>query len=294
MLINLRDGALLVLAIAGFTVAAWFALPAQETAPPAVAAPAPARRVDQMGWLASLPQPAPGKDVFPVVADRRASVNGRNGRAVDLGGKTVAAYIAERIGKARSGDAAAAYAVYQAESICAANQDPVAQYQDPAEHEAFLREREKLVALCAGVSPAQVQERLGFLDAAARAGNIKAQLDFYTEGPYGREFNMADNATDPTVGKWKEDALAYLKQAGNKCDHFALATLSNVYDAGALTARDMRTAMAYAIAAAVPRKMVLTEEQLRSRFGEDLSAADFEGARQLGATLASQACPGPN
>ncbi|SHH57079.1 hypothetical protein [Massilia sp. CF038] len=291
MLMKLRDSALFVLGIAALTVAAWFALPAKENEPAPVPAKAAQKPVDQIGWLASLPQAAPDRDLFPPVPSRSASVNGRNGRALDLGGKTVAAYIAERIGKARGGDAAAAYEVYQAESICAANADPVAPYADPTEHAAFLKEREAMVALCAGVSPAQVQERLGFLAAAARAGMIKAQLDFYTEGPYGREFDMAENASDPTVVQWKLDALSYLKQAGDKCDHFALATLSNVYDAGALTARDMRTSMAYAIAAAAPRKMELTEEQLRSRFGEELNGADFDSARQLGAALTAQACP---
>jgi len=112
------------------------------------------------------------------------------------------------------------------------------------------------------------------------------------EGPYGRDFDIAANASDPTVKKWKEDAVTYLKQAGDKCDHFSLALLSNVYDAGTLTERDLKTSMGYAIAAAVPRKKPLTDEQLRGRFGDELSAADFDSARQLGEQLARQACPG--
>lgn len=252
---------------------------------PAIAAATPG----QAGWFSSMPSTA-GSGSDPGTAPG-AAVYGRNGRAINLGGMTVAQYIASRVGVARSGDAKAAYEVYQAESVCAANEDPVPEYHDPAQKELFLRERAGLVKLCAGLSPAQVQERLGFLGTAARAGDVGAQVDFYMEGPYGRAFDIAENGADPIVQKWKEDALAYLKQAGNKCDHFSLALLSTVYDAGQLTERDMRSSMAYSIAAAVPRKKPLTEEQLRTRFGDDLSAADFDSARQLGEQLARQACP---
>jgi len=289
---TLRTSALVFLGIAGIGVAMYFARP--DDPAPQPAAPRVAAAPMQPRWFSTLPQPSSGNADFPAPATPAgATVNGRNGRAVDLGGKTVAQYVAARIGKARGGDAAAAYEVYQAASICAANEDPVADYHDPAEKEAFLRDRQSRVTLCAGMSPAQVQERLGFLDAAARSGNIHAQVDYYMEGPYGRDFDIAANASDPTVKKWKEDAVTYLKQAGDKCDHFSLALLSNVYDAGTLTERDLKTSMGYAIAAAVPRKKPLTDEQLRGRFGDELSAADFDGARQLGEQLARQACPAP-
>lgn len=259
---------------------------------PAVPAAPPARATapGQPGWFSSPPQSGASLADPRAALATGAAVVGRNGRVINLGGLTVAQYIAGRLGAARSGDAKAAYDVYQAESVCAANEDPVAEYHDPAQKEQFLRERAGLVKLCVGMSPAQVQERLGFLGTAARSGNIDAQVDFYMEGPYGRAFDMTENAADPTVRQWKEQALGHLKQAGGQCDHFALALLSNVYDAGLLTERDMRSSMAYSIAAAVPRNKPLSEEQLRARFGEELSAADFASARQLGAQLAQQAC----
>jgi hypothetical protein len=260
---------------------------AAAAAPAVVVAPAALLPFGQAGWFSSAPQAA-----LPAAGEPGAPVYGRNGRAINLGGLSVAQYIASRIGAARSGDAKAAYEVYQAESVCAANEDPVADYHDPAQKAQFLREREGLIKLCVGLSPAQVQERLGFLGTAARAGHIAAQVDFYMEGPYGREFDMAQNGGDPAVQQWKEDALGYLKQAGGKCDHFALALLSTVYDAGQLTGRDPRTAMAYRIAAAVPRKKAVNEQQLRSEFGDELSTTQFDSALQLGAQLAQQACPG--
>lgn len=287
-----------ILAItAAACLGAWLVLRTPAADPVSGVAPAPAAAPKtaapgQGGWFASTPHSSASladPRVRPGSAD--AAIYGRNGRVVDLGGKTVADYIAARMGKARAGDVAAAYEAYQAASVCAANEDPVTDFGDPAEREQFMRERQGLAALCAGMTPAQVQERLGFLATAARAGKVDAQIDFYMEGPYGRHFDMADNPDDPIVKQWKQDALGHLQQAGNKCDHFALALLSTVYDAGQLTQRDLKMSMAYSIAAAAPRKQQLTEQQLRERFGEELSPADFAGAMQMGAQLSAQACP---
>ena len=282
----------------GIGLAAWFSAGRQgetDAVAGAPAAPAYVRQDAPSGqrWFSSVLQQTGADSPAPAgkAAPQPDAVYGRNGRVVDLDGKNVVDYIASRVGAARSGDVKAAYEVYQAASICAANEDPVADYHDPAERAAFLRERAGLVKLCAGMSGAQVQERMGFLGAAARAGHLGAQVDFYMEGPYGREVDIGANPDDAAVKQWKTEALTHLEQAGAKCDHFSLALLSTVYDAGQLTERDMAKSMAYSIAADVPRKKVQTEEQLRARFGEELSAEQFASARQLGAQLARQACP---
>ena len=268
---------------------AWLPDAVQES-PAVLATPAapPAQR-----RFSDVLRDAPGAGGQGLFAPRQANaIYGRNGRIVDLGGATVAQYLALRMGAARGGDVKAAYEVYQAMSVCATTDDPVAEYADPAERAAFLREREGVVKLCEGISAAQVQERLGFLAGAARAGHTGAQVDFYMEGPYGRDIDIAANPDDPVITQWKMDALGYLEQAGNKCDHFSLAVLSNAYDAGQLTGRDMVKSMAYSIAADLPRNKVQSEEQLRSRFGAELSPEQFTAARQLGTQLARQACPG--
>lgn len=286
---------ILIAAAAGTVwLAAWLheepaATPAPASAPTATAQAVPAAPPGQQRSMSSaLTLASTGSALTAPLAD---AVYGRNGRIVELGGKNVADYIAARMGAARSGDVKASYEAYQAASICAANDDPVADYHDPAERAQFLRARERTVALCAGMSAAQVQERMGFLAAAARAGHLGAQVDFYMEGPYGRAVDIDQNPDDPIIQQWKTDALTHLERAGSTCDHFSLATLSTVYDAGQLTARDMGTSMAYSIAADVPRKKVQTEEQLRARFGEELSAEQFASARALGAQLAHAACP---
>lgn len=280
---------LLLAAIAALGMAVWFGSGEPAALAPAPAAASAAASATQPRWFSSQPESGNSGELPRVAA--RATVNGRNGRAVDLGGLSVAQYIATRMQAARSGDVDAAYAVYQAESICAANNDHEPDYAEPDDRALFMQERASRVKLCEGMSPAQVQERLAFLAMAARAGKVDAQIDFYMEGPFGRDVDLVQVANDPAVKQWKDDAVAYLKQAGDKCDHFSLALLATVYDSGELTPRDMRAAMAYAIAAAVPRKMPLTEEQLRSRFGAELAEADFASARQMGEQLASQACP---
>ncbi|RSZ56329.1 hypothetical protein HF313_22610 [Massilia atriviolacea] len=291
---NARLPLLICLGLGAAGLGSWLAAglrapDADVAAAPVQPAPAPAAALAQPRWFASMPaaaDPGPGQ---PAV--KKTPVYGRNGRVIDLGGLNVAQYVGKHIAAARSGDPKAAYAVYQAESVCAANDDPVADYADPADLAAFQAERKELAALCAGMSPAQVQERLGFLNLAARSGNKAAQIDIYMEGPYGRSVDLAHNPDDPIVKQWKDDALAYLKQAGDQCDHFALALLSTVYDAGEITARDMRTSMAYSIAAAIPRQKPVTREQLRERFGEEMSADEFSGALALGEQLGRQACP---
>ncbi|MDQ1816342.1 hypothetical protein RBA41_23885 [Massilia sp. CCM 9210] len=293
-LMNARLPLLICLALGAAGLGIWLAtglLAGQAPAPVVAPRPAAAATLAAPRWFSSVPEAGAARPGPGMLSQKKAPVYGRNGRVIELGGLSIAQYIGTRIAAARSGDARAAYEVYQAESVCAANEDPVADYNDAAELAAFQAERMELTALCAGISPAQVQERLAFLNLAARSGNKAAQIDVYMEGPYGRSVDLTQNPDDPIVKQWKDDALAYLKQAGDQCDHFALALLSTVYDAGQITARDLRTSMAYSIAAAIPRKKPVTQEQLRDRFGEELSADDFAGALALGEQLGKQACP---
>ncbi|QJE01079.1 hypothetical protein HH212_14425 [Massilia forsythiae] len=270
---------------------AWLRAPAavRPDAPAAAAAPA------QGGarWLdpAMLPAVAPAPARADFVTADAMPIYGRNGRPVDFGGKDAARYIDERAAAARTGDMRAAYQLYQAASACAAAAEPLPEFADPAQGETFRRERARVAALCAKVSPVQLQERMRFLARAADAGNRDAQIDFFMEGPGGKPADPTASADDPQVQQWKQQALTYLQQAGNQCDHFALGLLSNAYDAGQVVARDPARSMAYAIAAADARHRPLTEQQLRERFGDEVAPADFAAGVQAGAALAHQACP---
>lgn len=217
-------------------------------------------------------------------------VMGRNGRVIDFGGKTAQEYIAQWIGAARTGDANAAYKVYQAESVCANNDEPAPEYQNPAEHEQFLREREALKKLCANITPTQLQERMQFLVRAANAGNADAKIDFYMEGPYGKTIDLAENRDDPVVKKWKEDAVNYLKDAAGQCEPFAMGLLATAYDASEVLEHDMKLSMTYSVAEAAARGHPLSTEQLKKRFGEQITETDFADALKAGTQIAQSSC----
>lgn len=280
-----------ILAVAA--VGAWLALGPRETASPG----APAPYADAVagsghgGWFdpAMLPStPASGAREDFVTA-QATPIYGRNGRIIDFGGKDASAYIDERAAAARTGDLHAAYQVYQAASACAAAEDPLPEFLDPQEGEAAARERAHVRALCARVSPVQLQERMRFLARAADAGERAAQVDFFMEGPNGKPLAEADTS-DPQVQQWQQQALTYLKGAGAQCDQFALGLLSNAYDAGQLGEHDAAQAMAYQIASNAARNKPLSEQQLRQRWGEELAPADFDAARARGAQIAGASC----
>jgi hypothetical protein len=219
-----------------------------------------------------------------------AAVYARNGRQVDLGGLTALEYIAKWNKLARAGDKDAAYNVYQATAVCANNDEPAPTYRSAAELDQFLDERKKLLALCEGVNSAQLQERLSFLALAARAGKVEAQIDYFMEGPYGRDTDLAKSADDPVVQQWKTEAVAELKSAAGQGEPFALALLSQVYDVGELLPRDEKLSLAYKVADADARNSALSEEQLRSNAGAQMSDADFASALQTGKQIAAACC----
>jgi hypothetical protein len=218
------------------------------------------------------------------------TVYGRNGRAIDFDGLDAASYIAQWSSLARTGDVSAAYKVYQAADVCADNDEALPDFQAESQRVQFLNDRAALEKLCAGVTPAQVQERMVFLTLAARAGNADAQIDYFMEGPYGRPANLADSADDPAVMKWKEDAVAYLKAASGQGQTFALALLSSAYDVGDLVPQDAKMSLAYAVADAAARNVTVSPTQLRNRFGPQMSDEDYINSLQLGIQIASDCC----
>lgn len=277
-----------VAAIAGLLGGLGLRPPPEVPVPAATPAPAPARpRHAPPPASAATPTPARAAGAAPP----RVLLYGRNGRSVDLQGVDAATYIARRNAAARTGDMRAAYEIYQAASACAAAAEPLPPFALDAERVRAEAARRHVQALCAGVSAAQLQERMTFLAHAADAGNRDARIDFYMEGPPGPMSDLDARTDDPQVEAWKRQALDYLRQAGAQCDHLALSLLANAYDLGQLVPRDPRMTMAYAIASAAARHVALTDAQLRARFGDELSGADFAAARQAGAALARQDCP---
>ncbi|MFZ6846209.1 hypothetical protein [Undibacterium sp. RuTC16W] len=217
-------------------------------------------------------------------------IYGRNGRSVDFGGLPVAAYISKWVGLARAGNIDAAYNVYQAESVCANITEPLTEFNSEADREQFVAEHQRLVTLCAGVTPAQIQERLSFLSLAARAGKVDAQLDYFMEGPYGRPIDLKESRDDLLVQTWKSEAVIGLKAAASTGEPFAFALLSQSYDVGEIVPRDAKLSLAYKVAEAEVRSTALSEPQLRRKFGSQMSGDDFDSALQMGKKLAQECC----
>jgi hypothetical protein len=223
---------------------------------------------------------------LPGFAALSAVLYGRNGRAVDFGGLSAAEYIAQWGSRARTGDVAAAYKVYQAADLCAGLSEPLPDFTTDSERDDAQAERRHVMQLCKGVSQAQVDERMRFLTMAAGAGNVDAQIDFFMEGPNGKP---QDQASDEALQKWKTESLGYLTSAGQRGDAFALGLLANAYDAGTIVDPDAKTSLTYAVANAAARKITLPLDSLRSRYSQ-LSADEFAAAVQRGTQMSAGCC----
>ncbi|WP_323122265.1 hypothetical protein [Burkholderia alba] len=228
-------------------------------------------------------------DPSGAAAHPAAALIGSSGRIVDLGGRTVAQYVARYEGAARLGDPDAAYQVYLAESLCAA--DSNLRHTMPGDRAASPPA--DTARLCAGVTPAEVRERLQFLALAARTGRADAQIDFYIEGPdgTGRIPSSGASPDDPDVKRWKDDALDHLKDAAGKCDPLAAGLLATNYQTGKFNAQDPTQAIAFDLLAAAAGNGKWPRERLQARFGTQMTARAFDTAYADGLQAAHDACP---
>jgi TPR repeat protein len=214
---------------------------------------------------------------------------GSSGRIIDLGGQTVAQYVARYASAARLGDPEAAYQVYLAESLCAVN--PVQRDAGPDERNASPAPTDT-ARLCAGVTPAEVQERLRFLALAARTGRADAQIDFYLEGPNGTGAIPPAGTTpdDPELRRWKDDALNHLQAAAGQCDPLAAGLLATNYQSGQFNARDPAQAIAFNLLAAATGNGKWSRERLQARFGAHMTPEAFDAAYADGLRNARASC----
>ncbi|PCE25564.1 hypothetical protein BWP39_13635 [Paraburkholderia acidicola] len=223
----------------------------------------------------------------------RPSLIGSSGRIVDLGGKTVAQYVAQYEGAARLGDADSAYKVYLAESLCAAGSSQRDMEQGDHASSAASAAHADAAHLCAAVTPAEVQERLKFLALAARTGQAGAQVDFFLEGPdgTGKIPSTGSDPASPDVKRWKDDALDHLKDAAGQCDPLAAGLLATSYSSGKFNAQDSSQAIAFDLLAAATGNGKWSRERLQAQFGAGMKAGAFDAAYADGVQAAREACP---
>ena len=223
----------------------------------------------------------------------RPSLIGSGGRIIDLGGKTVAQYVAQYEGAARLGDAAAAYKVYLAESLCAAGSAQRDMVEGDHASSAASTAQVDTAHLCAAVTSAEVQERLKFLALAARTGQAGAQVDFFLEGPdgTGKIPSVGADPESPDVKRWKDDALDHLKDAAGQCDPLAAGLLATSYSSGKFNAQDPSQAIAFDLLAAAAGNGKWSRARLQAQFGAGMKAGVFEAAYADGVQAAREACP---
>lgn len=233
----------------------------------------------------------------PVATRAQPELSTLGGVPVDLDGLSVRAFIDRWSPAARTGDANAAYRLYEAEALCArasrnerALRNGDAPTEGSAERKAIEADTTTLEAVCAGTSPAEADERLQFLTQAARSGNANAQIDYFIEGPYGRPYDVQAEERDPNVVAWKVQAIEFLKQAAMQNNRDALEYLAMAYFKGIVVPEDLETSLTYEIALARASNKDPNLALLATQLVKQLPEASVTRARVKGEALYRQCC----
>lgn len=211
------------------------------------------------------------------------------GRPVDLDGLDVAHFLDGMAVRARRGDVAAAYRVYQAECLCATiDRDTtslrIIEGLDADDRARSVASLALKTSACAGVTPAQMHERFGFLDQAVRAGHRDAMLDYRAEGPLGLDIESLA-ADDVRLTEWKRRANAYLETLAAQGNREAWSALSWDYQAGLVVDRDDWASIKYQAATDAtsrrpdrdPLSWSFVADMARTMQPKDVQAAIAEG-----------------
>ena len=167
-----------------------------------------------------------------------AILYGRNGRIVDFDGLSALEYIAKWNGQARAGNMEAVYKMYQAESVCANNDDPVAEYKNTIERDQFLSERKALKKIC---DKGIILEN-GML---VHSGSIEDSIDIYNRGTKEISIDkIAFKSTDVRINvdtilvngltnnhiKLESDAVLYISIIGTAQEDLPIEMQANLFD----------------------------------------------------------------
>lgn len=179
---------------------------------------------------------------------------GADGKPLDLKGMTVGQYIKSLRDTASKGDSNAAFNIYSAETLCTNLPNDQRELANiPANSESTYNEALRSVVkesqkVCVdfNISP---RERIEYLRAAARGGNVRALEMSAMEAPEGIDPLKPVDATDPRVVQWRKDTVDFLTQAAAKGSLYAMANLSLMYEQGDVVKPDIPLALTYQIAA---------------------------------------------
>jgi hypothetical protein len=187
-------------------------------------------------------KPAPGEAAPTPSVDMAGATAPSPDGFLDTDGLRVAAFIDKLAPHARRGDVKAAMRVYRAERFCSLI-DLTARRSPPQDDEGRAKLAESQ-ARCEGVTPAQLRERMAFLDQGVRAGLEEALLAYRQEGPDGLPIGELD-PNDPRLVAWKQTANDYLRTLAAQGNHLAWTMLAQDYETGLVAPVDLHASLMY-------------------------------------------------
>lgn len=219
----------------------------------------------------------------------------------DAPGET-AAQVFERLSRsARRGAPQDAYKAFEIARFCRSTEsftnvlNSVRAGERTNEMLAAMRDTQATVLrTCAGITPAQLDERYELIAIAAAAGVKGATTAFIATG-------RAGEASRTTLGSqdegWKQAAIQYLTRDVVAGDVEAMAMLSHLYTTGDIVDKDLRSALAYRLAAVEARRLNEQKVDVSAAQRADIAALsdqmqpdDVKAAKEMAKGLLARCC----
>lgn len=151
-------------------------------------------------------------------------------------------------------------------------------------------EIERNSALCASISPRQIEARINLIERAISAGEPGAAVAFLRAGPFGEPRALETRPDDILVQQWKEKALEQLLATARRGDVESISQLSSTYQSGLLGTTSAALALKYETAKSAilaARGVDVRNDRLIAFLGANLSDREKEESIAAGKQLAS-------
>lgn len=196
---------------------------------------------------------------------------------------------------AESGDSKSALLLYLKLSSCHSaltsipDQREVEAYRKVGADNDLLKNMAQALEECDGVSDKLLAERGAWLEAAANAGLVEAQILYGIDSSaiLGNESEML---RDPEkVQQYKSNAMKFLNSAASGGNVDALMRLGNAYDKGVIARQDSVRAYAYFRAAQLVKPDVVPNN-LVSTFQSGVPSSQINRANEIAQSIAKACC----
>lgn len=196
---------------------------------------------------------------------------------------------------AESGDRKSALLLYLKLSSCHSaltsvpDQSEVEAYRKAGADNDLLKNAAQALEECDGVSDELLAERGVWLEAAANAGLVEAQI-LYAIDSSAILGNESEMLRDPEkVQRYKSSAMRFLNDAASGGNVDALMRLGNAYDKGVITRQDSVRAYAYLRAAQLVKPDVVPSG-LVSTFQSGVPNSQISRANEIAQSIAKACC----